>query len=300
VIATLAAVRCQKSGLTLPVKTSLNSQRWKGWSGYFPKDRRLPGATMAIRPLNRLPAAATLGSKPPNLLGSPLAAGPTGPFPPAPLRRVLGGQPPSIADFADPRTTRRHDCTAGSSAPLSSQIIHDNERAYAVFARLLRQLTRVGSWSTLSGEPISVRLHAVTDLRGRFPDLSLDPAKRKVTPGSVEEAAVGMFAERHRIMVAPISREPTGAAEFISGNGAVWDVKSPLSPRPGQGWQFDAQHQVEKILHELSQDHSVLLNLSRTAPTDSEAVIAALHSALTAEQQARVVVLRTQEVVSLE
>jgi hypothetical protein len=132
---------------------------------------------------------------------------------------------------------------------------------------------------------------ALSELQ-RAPALAYDPAKGKTSPGSVEEAAVGLAAERAGIVVPPLMRDPSGAAEFIDGAGTCWDVKSPLSPGPEARWKFDALHQLKKVQFELNNGSNVLLNLSRCTPEDAEQVVALLDLHLDAAQRARVWILQ--------
>ena len=168
--------------------------------------------------------------------------------------------------------------------------------AYAEFQKLLGVAVNTGRWTKLDGSKAPGTERQLLDVQGRFAALSMDPAKGKLSPGSVEEAAIGLAAERAGIVPPPISREATGQAEFVDGTGAFWDVKSPVSPWEGATWKFDAQHQVGKVLHDLSQDNSVLLNLARLTEGDAATLLGLLQGQLTPEQQERVVVLRTNEV----
>jgi hypothetical protein len=126
--------------------------------------------------------------------------------------------------------------------------------------------------------------------------LASDPAKGgKITPGSIEEAAVALMAEKCGVIAAPAVREETGSAEIVDGEGKSWDVKSPLSPPPDAKWVFDVDHQVVKVRHDLSQGDRVLLNLSKCNNEDTEKVIETMERELTADEKPLIAVLVNRE-----
>ncbi|MHC9542273.1 MAG: hypothetical protein AB9903_22415 [Vulcanimicrobiota bacterium] len=126
--------------------------------------------------------------------------------------------------------------------------------------------------------------------------LAADPAKGgKMTPGSVEEAAVGIYAGLAGIAAPPVSREETGAAEFVDGNSVKWDVKSPKSPPPGAKWTFDAEHQLVKIRHDQSNGEVVMLNLSECTAADTRQLIDLINKDMTDKERENIVVLMRNE-----
>jgi hypothetical protein len=133
----------------------------------------------------------------------------------------------------------------------------------------------------------------------RIETLSKDPAKGgKATPGSVEEAIVGVYAELAGVVAPPIVRESTGAAEFVDGKEIKWDVKSPKSPPPGARWSFDADHQIVKIRHDQSNGEKVLLNLSSCNPGDTSTLLALINRELTDEERKNVSCLLNNEALA--
>lgn len=138
-------------------------------------------------------------------------------------------------------------------------------------------------WVDVAGQPLG---HAPAPesspdyFEARLP-LALDPAKGdKIHKEGIEEAAVAIHADRSGVLH-HVRREATGHSEFLDGNGALWDVKSPLSPpADASGWLFDVQHQVDVVRHELDGDEGVLLNLTRCTPEDTRALQGALRQAL--------------------
>ena len=118
-----------------------------------------------------------------------------------------------------------------------------------------------------------------------------DPAHGgKTNPNTVEEGAVGLWAEANGV-VPPLERESTGLSEFTDSQGQNWDVKSPISPPPHQTWIFDAQHQLEVVRDELQGGENVLLNLSRCNPEDSARVFSLMTTHLQSWEKQRVVIL---------
>lgn len=133
----------------------------------------------------------------------------------------------------------------------------------------------------------------------RAPELAADPAKGdKIFDGGLEEAAVAVTAERQEIFRS-VERETSGYAEFVDDKGVAWDVKSPLSPPPGQKWSYSPEHQVEKIRHDLEQGDKVLFNLSRVNDVDRDATLDLLKRELDARERTQLVILTDPEVATL-
>lgn len=132
----------------------------------------------------------------------------------------------------------------------------------------------------------------------RAPELATDPAKgNKITEGGIEEAAVALTAE-HLHIFDSATRESSGSAEFIDNRGISWDVKSPLSPLPGQNWAYSPDHQLVKIRHDLSQGDRVLFNLSRVNDKDRDDTLKLLTDELTCGERSLLVILTDPEVIS--
>jgi hypothetical protein len=131
---------------------------------------------------------------------------------------------------------------------------------------------------------------------GRAAELASDPAKgNKISDGGIEEAAVALTAEHHSVFL-QATRETSGSAEFIDDQGVAWDVKSPLSPPPGQNWAYSPDHQLVKIRHDLSQGDRVLFNLSRVNDKDRDDTLNLLKAELTCEERSKLVILTDPEV----
>ncbi len=129
--------------------------------------------------------------------------------------------------------------------------------------------------------------------------LSADPAKGgKPTPGSIEEAAVGIYADLAGVSTSPLMREATGAAEFVDGKSVKWDVKSPKSPPPGARWTFDAEHQLVKIRHDQSNGEVVMLNLSNCTIADTRYLLELINKEMTDKERENIVVLLKNEALA--
>jgi hypothetical protein len=175
----------------------------------------------------------------------------------------------------------------------------------SVYREYLERLIDQSTWAHLEkGKGIQTAdstIRGLTDAQwdetaSRIETLSKDPAKGgKPTPGSVEEAVVGVYAEMAGIAAPPVIRESTGAAEFVDGNHVQWDVKSPKSPPPGARWVFDPDHQVVKIRHDQSNGEKVMLNLSCCNQADTATLLALLNRELSDEECRNIVILVNKE-----
>lgn len=123
------------------------------------------------------------------------------------------------------------------------------------------------------------------------PDLARDPARGdKILPQTLEEASVALMAE-HLEVFETVRRESSGSAEFVDEKGQAWDVKSPVSPPPEQGWFFAPEHHLGKIREDFDQGDRVLLNLSRCNEQDSQTMIEHLNQSLTQDEKGRLLIL---------
>jgi hypothetical protein len=128
------------------------------------------------------------------------------------------------------------------------------------------------------------KLNSVQDVRyGRseeeFESLASDPAHGgKISIKSIQERTVGLELEKAGKVPGPITRDPTGAAEFIDGKGNKWDVKgfnSNFSPKKGG---FSAATDAGKVDKSLALGENVMLDTSKMNDAD----VAALKSEGTA------------------
>lgn len=124
----------------------------------------------------------------------------------------------------------------------------------------------------------------------RVRDLASDPARGdKITPMGLEEATVALSAENLHAFTR-LEREKTGASEFQAPDGSTWDVKSPFSPPPDQGWEYSPEHQLEKVRDDLAQGDNILLNLTRVTPEDRDRTVDYLRQNLPIEERGQVLI----------
>jgi len=90
----------------------------------------------------------------------------------------------------------------------------------------------------------------------RFEELSNDPAHHGDKPGKVlREAMSALEAEMSGKVKGPVTRGDTGYIDFYDGEGYPFDVKTPLSPVPGDKWEFSAYQVADTILEQLDKTH---------------------------------------------
>ena len=95
----------------------------------------------------------------------------------------------------------------------------------------------------------------------RLEELAKDPAHGgKISDKTIQEARVGLEAEARGDLPGPITRDPSGAAEFIDGQGELWDVKG-FNTDYANG--YDLGSAMEKIGRSIDQGENVLLDPSK-------------------------------------
>ena len=169
-------------------------------------------------------------------------------------------------------------------------------RLKAMDDKVFLRLTCQDRFETVSSAPAEWNEQQLRAALARGPELAADPAKGgKINDGSLEEAAVALTAE-HQKALPKLTRETSGSAEFIDANGVAWDVKSPLSPPPGQNWSSSPEHQITKIRHDLGQGDKVLFNLSRVNEKDRDATLALMQEKLSCQERSQLLILTDPEV----
>lgn len=112
----------------------------------------------------------------------------------------------------------------------------------------------------------------------RLEELATDPATGgKVTSKTRREAEVGLALEEQGKLPAPITRDPSGRAEFIDSTGQKWDVKGFNSRYAPKG--YNTPDALEKIKKEIAANENVIIDTANMSP----AHIAELRSAIAAE-----------------
>jgi hypothetical protein len=103
--------------------------------------------------------------------------------------------------------------------------------------------------------------------------LARDPADGlKVSPSSLREAEVAVSLEEGGQVQGPIQRDPSGAADFIDGNGTHWDVKGLNSHQPKANGGFDLATDTAKIDNELGLGENVMVDTAKMTPGDVAAL----------------------------
>jgi hypothetical protein len=102
----------------------------------------------------------------------------------------------------------------------------------------------------------------------RYLELAIDPAHKGVppTPAQLRESGVGLSLEGRGTLPGPLTRDPTGAAEFIDASGVKWDVKGFNSNFPPNKGGFSLDRDVGKIEKEIAQGERVILDTQNLKP----------------------------------
>jgi hypothetical protein len=103
--------------------------------------------------------------------------------------------------------------------------------------------------------------------------LASDPAHGgAISPKSIQERTVGLGLEKDGKVPGPITRDPTGAAEFIDGQGTKWDVKGFNSDFPPKKGGFSLARDAGKVDKSLASNENVMLDTSKMKPEDVAAL----------------------------
>ena len=102
-------------------------------------------------------------------------------------------------------------------------------------------------------------------------DLARDPAHgNNIEPKGVEERTIGLSLEARGDLKPPIKRDPSGAAEFIDGDGVKWDIKGFNSHYPPRKGGFSLDRDIGKIEAELDKGENVILDTTQLNQTHIE------------------------------
>ncbi len=89
-----------------------------------------------------------------------------------------------------------------------------------------------------------------------FNDLTNDPAHHGNKIGKIIREAMAIAeADMSNSVKGPVSRSDSPYVDFFDGEGHPFDVKTPLSPKPGDQWEFNPVGNAETILDQLDKDH---------------------------------------------
>lgn len=88
----------------------------------------------------------------------------------------------------------------------------------------------------------------------------------KITPATLNESAVALGLEGRGNLISPISRSPEARADFIDGNGQLWDVKGFNSNFPPRKGGFELNRSMAQIQSELAKGENVILDTQNMSP----------------------------------
>lgn len=104
-------------------------------------------------------------------------------------------------------------------------------------------------------------------------ELAKDPAHAgAISPKSIQERTVGLDLEKRGAVPGPLTRDPSGAAEFIDARGVKWDVKGFNSGFPARQGGFSLARDAGKVEKSLSQGEHVMLDTSKMSAADVAAL----------------------------
>ena len=106
----------------------------------------------------------------------------------------------------------------------------------------------------------------------------------------MEEAIVGIAAEEQGLLLGPLRRDPTPAAEFIDKFGQAWDVKAAVSRNPRGTHIFNAEVLIKKMKQEISVGENIILDLRKLENNDLLQLYTAIQNNLTNHEIQRIIV----------
>jgi WXG100 family type VII secretion target len=110
----------------------------------------------------------------------------------------------------------------------------------------------------------------------RLADLASDGARGgELTYKGLFEAHVGLSLEKTGQLPSPLLRDPDGAAEFIDGNGVLWDIKAFNSKYPGS---FQLERELNKIAGEFRAGEKVILDTTDLGAAEVQQLRTAIES----------------------
>ena len=94
-----------------------------------------------------------------------------------------------------------------------------------------------------------------------FEQLTNDPAHHGNKIGKIIREAMAIAeADMSHSVKGPVSRSDSPYIDFYDAEGHPFDVKTPLSPKPEDKWEFNPVGNAETILDQLDKDHPNKLN----------------------------------------
>lgn len=109
--------------------------------------------------------------------------------------------------------------------------------------------------------------------REAYDALAIDPSRGKVVKERGEqERQAGLNAERQGLLPGPITRDPTGAAEFIDATGQAWDVKAFNSNPQYIKGRFNVRDDADKVDDSLALKENVIIDTTNMTQQDVESL----------------------------
>jgi len=125
----------------------------------------------------------------------------------------------------------------------------------------------------------AARLKPDSSFRSRFLKLASDPAHGgAITRGSFREAYVGLRLETRGVLPGRITRDRTGAAEFVDGTGVRWDVKGFNSQWPAKKGGFVLANAGASLAKEIAAGQNVILDGKRLSTDHAKALDALIQT----------------------
>ncbi len=109
--------------------------------------------------------------------------------------------------------------------------------------------------------------------REAYDALAADPSHgNEIEPKGRQERQVGLNAERQGLLPGPITRDPTGAAEFIDGTGQAWDVKAFNSKYPSYKGGFNVYRDAGVVDDSLTINENVIIDTTNMTQQDIDSL----------------------------
>ena len=194
---------------------------------------------------------------------------------------ILGTQPPSPAPSAPQQAGLGYETRDQEEADLAASLAGQGKSGQEIQAALDEHRRNARSAGSQSGSGTGASSRPQTGVSaaryGRteteYEILAKDPAHGgRSNAKNEQERLVGLELEQRGAVPGKLTRDPSGAAEFIDGTGQKWDVKGFNSSfKPSKGG-FNLQVDAGKIDKSLKQGENVMVDTSRMAPPDVTAL----------------------------
>ena len=109
--------------------------------------------------------------------------------------------------------------------------------------------------------------------QSEYDALAADPSHANaIGPKGRQERQVGLNAERKGLLPGSITRDPTGAAEFIDGAGQAWDVKGFNSNPIHHRGRFNVRKDADNVDKSLAKKENVIIDTTMMSQRDIESL----------------------------